>query len=205
MQPIRSSNSEAVSLAGFPVWQNGKCSYRAFELASSRVQNHGSDGSAASSSMLGSVKVEVFPMTFVSAAPKYSTASAPTQAKASVRGDKKFFETPSVSAAPGRLLAEVSKPASMAIGWQGAISSRKVVFYDTALNLELRGVVNRREHAHLLPPDPNDEEVDREARARKRRIQPLSDTVDVITIDLLDEENEKITIEKRPRAVLDIQ
>lgn len=215
VQPVRSSEEETIILAGFPIWQLGHCSYRAFEFAWSRGGAGGTTAlssttssatSTINSSMntnIGTVVVEAFPTTYSSGEPKYSSVSSVSQVKATQpREDKKFFETASVSAAPGAVIARVSKPASMAIQWQSSTaSSRRMIYYDTALNLELRGVLNREQHAHLLPAEPDEKPNSFKKRAAAA---PLSETVEIMTIDLLDDQETKVTVEKRPRKIHDL-
>lgn len=64
------------------------------------------------------------------------------------------------------------------------------MYYETPLILELRGVLNREEHADLLP------EVDEEERRPVVQKRPPSEFMDIISIDLTND-NEVITMQKR--------
>jgi hypothetical protein len=207
VQPVRSSEEETIILAGFPIWQMGHCAYRAFEFAWSRRKAATSTaGGTFPSASIGSVLVEAFPTTYSSAEPKYSSVSSVSQVRAAPpQEDKKFFETASVSAAPGAVIARVSKPASMVIQWQcSTASSRRMIYYDTALNLELRGVLNREQHAHLLPAEQVDDRKTPSNSRKRTAATPVSETVEIMTIDLLDDQETKVTVEKRPRKIHDL-
>jgi hypothetical protein len=97
------------------------------------------------------------------------------------------------------------------------------VHYDTAANLELRGILTREAHpelAHLLPAEP--QEAPRRAPApHPRKRDPLPDTEHHTVIDLvgaslvlscffsdtcsqMDDDNVIITIAKRPKRVVQV-
>jgi hypothetical protein len=126
--------------------------------------------------------------------PDYSSPARATQVTAGiVPGDnKKFFEVAAVSTVPGAVVDTV-KAAAREKGPKGTekhsyrnqIVSEFAVHYDTAANLELRGILTREAHpelAHLLPAEPQ-EEPRRAAPQRKR--DPLPDTEHHTVVDLV--------------------
>jgi hypothetical protein len=62
---------------------------------------------------------------------------------------------------------------------------RYTIFYDTAANLELRGILNREEHSHLLPAEALDQSPPRR-RAPNR--EPISELWKEIVLDLVDDD-----------------
>ncbi len=113
-----------------------------------------------------------------------------------------FFPT----AAPGRKIEVGSANRSSRTHRQKSYSivgeaiAQRTVYYDTARNLELRGILNREQHAHLLPPPSPPRTPPR--RGVKR--EPISDMRKDIVIDLVDDEDCIIVESTKKRQFLDV-
>lgn len=209
VQPLRAVGSQTVLVPGYPVWTNGTLSYRTFVFASSRVAPDPAVPAAPQlgppQPRVGSVCVEVATAAFAATTEPvtYSSEAHAAQVKAHSGGDsKKFFETPALSAAPGpRVEAHIPR-AGMRLHATGVLVAARTIHYDSALNLELRGVLTRPQHNHLLPPE-HAYEAPRRVK-REAEPQPLSEWVETTTIDLCDEDNVVVTTARKKRASLAI-
>ena len=192
---------------GFPDWSTGHCNYNEFVFAGSKSAERGAQVSH-TPSQVGTVRLRTRSATISKQEPKkvVSNQTPPKQVKISSRiaDSKKFFETPALSAKAGNRIISAAPTGGYGWHWhivsEGRDVSQKTIFYDTATNLLLRGILNYEEHAHLLPP------VDEGPVAKKRvKREPLSLTLNHVVIDLLDDDDVIITTTTRPRQYKDVE
>ena len=194
-------------------WSEAGTEYRELVFALNRRQ---ADAAApmAGSSTAGSIQVDVYEATPYTKERKRGVDKlGGLKPKAPVRspGDnKKFFENPTLAATQGKVISTIPKlsPASGLVTSYSPVRllARETIYYEDAETLELRGIIDRESHPHLvpfLPPPPSPEHVS-SAVKRERSKKPVSDTQECTIIDLCDDEEVVITIYKRPRPSLDL-
>lgn len=207
VQPITSPGTHTIIVPGFSYWKQGHLFYLSFLPTSSRTSDAAS--ATTSAALVGTVGLEVFACRFRTdpARPSSYSSTGPVRQAETARpgGDRKFFETPGTTAAPGGVKYRTKGVSTMTLEEQGGVPiATMLIRYDTATNLELRGILNREQHAHLLPPDEMPPKDPRPQEKRRPRDKPISEFVEVTTIDLLDPDNPKVTVEKRPRKIHDL-
>lgn len=207
VQPITSPGTHTIIVPGFSYWKQGQLFYLSFLPTASRTSDAAS--ATTSAALVGTVGLEVFACRFRTdpARPSSYSSTGPVRQAETARpgGDRKFFETPGTTAAPGGVNYRIKDVSTMTLEEQGGVPIATMrIGYDTATNLELRGILNREQHAHLLPPDEMPPKDPRPQEKRRPRDKPISEFVEVTTIDLLDPDNPKVTVEKRPRKIHDL-
>lgn len=196
VQPICQEGLNTIVTPGFPQWFKGTVVYRAFVPCSSTKNGTAS----ATSTSIGTVSLKVLSCRYRNDDKRPSTYSSTvpvTQVTSSAVDGIKFWQRPGTSTKPDSVIYR-GKPNNGTVLQELNQSpvATLTIKYDTATNLGLRGVLNRKEHSHLLPyegPHP----------ILQQQKRPYSDFVQVTTIDLTGD-HALITTETKRRNVLDL-